>query len=122
MKKILVLTLILSTTISIVQASNIFNQKVNSNIETTEEFIRTGNPDKDLENYARMNNISKKEAKKILKAMYGEPKRPDEKLFNKITRTGDPELDLYNFAQENNLSLEEAKEILFDMFGEPEID
>ena len=121
MKKILVLTLILSTTISIVQASNIFNQKVNSNMETSEEFIKTGNPDKDLENYARMNNISKKEAKKILKALYGEPKKP-EKLFNQIAKTGNPELDLHNFAQTNNIPLEKAKEILFDMFGEPEID
>lgn len=84
------------------------------------DFVKTCNPDVDLINYAKKNNISNEEAKEILYKAYGEPERPNEDSFNKIALTGDPNKDALNYALANNLSLNEAKAVLYKTFGVPE--
>ena len=106
-----------------------------STVIVEDDGLGIKNPEELFKKHISINNLGKKmvsglglsivkeltEAKEVLKGKYGEPEKPDEKLFNQITKTRNPETDLYNFAQENNLSLKEAKEILFNMLKNPKL-
>ena len=122
MKKALLFAIIVAIMLTFSSSADIFSENsVNTSDKMFEEFCLTGDPDFDLEVFAKKNGLNKNEARKILSKKFGDPKRPDDKAFMKIARTGDPEADLRNFALEHNISTDEAKIILEKMFGEPEM-
>ena len=122
MKKLLILVTIFNLFVLMVQSACVFGQdEGNLRNNNSITFKRTGNPDLDLKNYAKANNISEKEAKIILQEMFGDPQIPDGECFDKIAVTGNPDMDLKNYAIANNISEKEAKIILQEMFGDPQI-
>ena len=121
MKKALLIASILLFMVTISTYASGFSQNtININDEIFEEFALTGDPNYDLEVFAKKNNLTKREARKILSEKFGDPQKPDDKLFEEITKTHNPEIDLENFAIANNITRDEARRILEEMFGEPE--
>ena len=117
MKKELVLVVFMSVLLSISYAtadSNCSEQQMLAN------FVKTGNPALDLQNFAGINNLSLEQAKEILKRNFSAPQISKEDYFNKIAMTKNPDEDLRRYALDNNLSIDEAKIILVQMFGEPQ--
>ena len=121
MKKVLLFVSVFGFMYAISCCSNIFASNTLYQDNMFEGFKLTGCPDYDLAIFAKKNNLSKKEAKKILSEKFGEPKNSDNLLFEEIAKSGNPDIDLKNFALANNMSQDEAKLVLEKMFGEPKM-
>ena len=58
--------------------SNSISSSKGTSSSGSENFKKTGDPDKDAQNYATQKGISLEQAKKELKQMYGDPQKPQQ--------------------------------------------